>query len=195
MKIRNTAIAGMVLSLALFTAPAFAQSAAGVGAAGAPGASGSGERMTDTSPSRGAPGTQAPASAAPVGSAESKWMAQEGRDAANRADVGTNQTPREQRARSLQTATGREIALARAQGVPTAKAEHQRWLGSVALQKGDQIGAIRHFDRSRSELRQAGYAANEMNTNMTSLRAKETSRTPGAVNTNPTRGETAESSY
>jgi hypothetical protein len=59
------------------------------------------------------------------------------------------------RARWLETKVERNIVAARANGINVAKAEHQKWLGSEALSKGDRPGAMRHF--RLAERRAEGY--------------------------------------
>jgi len=46
---------------------------------------------------------------------------------------------------------------ARANGVNVAKAQHQKWLGSMALSKGYRPGAVRHFNFAERDLNAAGY--------------------------------------
>ena len=168
MKVRSIAIAGLTLSLALPTALVFAQ---------VPGAPSAGGPMTSV-PSAGSPGSNAPPGAGPIGSAESKWMSHGAERAAEQGMRSPEHTHLAREARSLQTQIGRDIASARAQGVDTGKARHQRWLGSVALQKGDDTGAIQHFRLAQKELRTSGYEARGINAESTSLNGKEASRGP-----------------
>jgi hypothetical protein len=187
MKIRMTAVAGLALSLTAFTVPAFAQ---GMGGAG-----GGGSQLMGNAPAAGAPGTQAPASGAPPGAASSDWMSHEGKHAATGQDNSPRATQSETQARRLQVQTGREITAARAQGKDVAQAARQRYLGSVALQKGDREGAIPYYRRAHAELERAGYASAKPNSSREAAHADETSRATGAVNINLDRGKTAASSY
>lgn len=193
------AIAGLTLSLAFCAAPAFAQvgggGTAGVGSAGMPGAGADGLPMS-MAPSAGSPGTQAPASAAPVGEAASNWMSNE---SVRKPRVGENYryhpVSTMKYARELQTVTGRDIAAARVDGLNIARAGRHRWLGGIALQKGDVQSAINYFKTAEADLDKAGYPNGPSNAGITAQRANQTSQSPGAVNTNPYRGATAESAY
>lgn len=145
--------AGLTIAMGAFAPCVFAQAGAGgVGGAatgGVPVTSGSGNTITGQAPSAGAPGTQAPASAAPVGSASSDYMAHEGANGPENSSMsGPAATNSETHARWLETKAERDIVAARSQGMNVAKAQHQKWLGSEALSKGDRPGAIRHFERA-----------------------------------------------
>ena len=108
---------------------------------------------------------------------------------------GPAATNSESNARSLETQIERDLVAARAKGVNVAKAQHQKWLGSMALSKGDRPGAVRHFQRAEDELRAEGLrvSSNGMHANdsRTNLNANETSQDPNAVNMHSNRGANA----
>src|SRR5437660_12417659 len=88
------------------------------------------------------------------------------------------------------------IVAARANGMNVAKAQHQKWLGSMALSKGDRPGAIRHFRLAENDLSAEGFRVSrngQYNKSRTNLNANETSQDPIAVNMNSNRG--ANSAY
>lgn len=91
---------------------------------------------------------------------------------------GPSAQDEETRARWLETKVERDIVAARADGVNVSKAQHQKWLGSTALSKGDRTGATRHFQRAERDLRAAGFrmSRNSMqdNDSRTNLNANET---------------------
>ncbi len=204
MKISKTAIAaGLTIAIGAFAPCAFAQAggagggaAAGGVASGAPATSAGGENMTRQSPSAGQPGTQAPASAAPVGSASSDYMANEGASGAKNGSMsGPTETNSETHARALETKVERDIVAARANGKNVAKAQHDKWLGSVALSKGDRPAAMKHFQRAERELRAEGYRmsrnSEQYNSSRTNLNANATSQDPSATNMHGNRGANA----
>jgi hypothetical protein len=67
-----------------------------------------------------------------------------------------------------------------------AKAQHQKWLGSMALSTGDRPGAVRHFQHAEDELRAEGLRVSsnslEANDSRSDLTTNETSQDPNAVN-------------
>ncbi|MBV8771478.1 MAG: hypothetical protein JO166_03960 [Deltaproteobacteria bacterium] len=186
--------AGLTIAMGAFAPSVFAQAGAGGAAAGgAPVTSGTGQGVTGQAPSTGAPGTQAPASAAPVGSASSDYMAHEGANGPENSSIsGPAATNAETHARWLETKTERDIVAARAKGMNVAKAQHQKWLGSTALSKGDRPGAIRHFERAENDLRAEGYRVSrngvQYNDTRTNLNANETSQNPNAANMHSNNG-------
>ncbi|HJU09572.1 MAG TPA: hypothetical protein VJ728_01780, partial [Candidatus Binataceae bacterium] len=164
--------------------------------AGMPAAGGAGSSMTGQPPATGQPGTQAPASAAPVGSASSDYMSHEGANGAEHSSIsGPSAKNSETHARRLETKVERDIAAARADGVNVAKAQHQKWLGSTALSKGDRAGAMHHFKLAERDLRAEGYRMSrnnvQYNDTRTNLNANETSQTPNAANMHSNRGTNA----
>ena len=189
--------AGLAIAIGAFAPSVFAQAGAGGTSGAAPSGmsvpSGTGQNMGQA-PSAGQPGTQAPASAAPVGSASSDYMANEGANGAQGSSMsGPAATNSETRARRLETKVQRDIVSARANGMNVARAEHHKWLGSMALSKGDRPGAIRHFELAERDLRTEGRNGAQYNNSRTDLNANETSQNPNAVNMHPNRG--ANSSY
>jgi hypothetical protein len=193
--------AGFTFAICAFAPSAFAQAGAG-GAAGAPGGmpatSAGGQSATNQAPSAGQPGTQAPASAAPVGAASSDYMANEGRNGARNSSIsGPGASNSETRARWLETKVERDIVAARANGMNVAKAEHHKWLGSVALSKGDRSGAMRHFDLAENDLNSTGFRTGRGNqqysNSRTNLNAHETNQSTNAANMHSNRG--ANSAY
>jgi hypothetical protein len=174
---RLLSIAGLTLTIGSLAPCAFAQGGAAVNQA----------------PSLGQPGTQAPASAAPIGSASSDYMSHEGNTHANVATPAS--TNDEIQARRTETAVERDIVAAKARGVNVATAQRQKWLGSIALSKGDRTEAMRHFNRAKVDLRKAGYRVGQnnvqLNDNRTNLNANETDQTPNAANMHPNSGAAA----
>jgi hypothetical protein len=171
---RLVSIASLTLTIGALAPCAFAQGGAAVNQA----------------PSLGQPGTQAPASAAPIGSASSDYMSHEGKTQAQEPTPAS--TRDEIRARQTETSVEREIVAAKARGVNVATAERQKWLGSIALSKGDRATAMKHFNRARADLRKAGYRVGrnnmQLNDNRTNLNANETDQTPNAANMHPNSG-------
>jgi hypothetical protein len=176
---RLLSIAGLTLTIGALAPCAFAQGGAAVNQA----------------PSLGQPGTQAPASAAPIGSASSDYMSHEGNP--HMQEPTPASTRNEIQARETETAVEREIVAAKAHGVNVATAERQKWLGSIALSKGDRTAAMSHFNRAKVDLRKAGYRVGrnnvQLNDNRTNLNANETDQTPNATNMHPNSG--AEGAY
>jgi hypothetical protein len=76
-----------------------------------------------------------------------------------------------------------------------AKAQHQKWLGSMALSTGDRPGAVRHFQHAEDELRAEGLRVSsnslEANDSRSNLIANETSQDPNAVNMHSNGGANA----
>src|SRR4051794_17530017 len=178
-----TAAAGLSLALGAFAPPVFAQ-AGGAGGGGAtsgggmPSTTGSGANVNNSSPSEGQPGTQAPSSAAPVGSSSSDYMSSESPSAAaNSGPSGTSATNNETQLRSTEVGLERDITTARQNGKNVSKAQHQKWLGSMALAKGDRVSAQHHFQRAKHDLSAQG--ANSGTTSQdesrSNLHANETS--------------------
>jgi hypothetical protein len=168
MEIRKIlATAGLALAIGAFAPCAFAQGGAGVNQA----------------PSEGQPGTQAPASAAPVGSGVSSYMSHEAP-----GDTSTENAPptlgaatkQEQKANRMEVKLERDITAARARGANVAAAQHQKWLGSIALRKGDRSEAMREFAKAEHDLSSRQLSNYSAANNR--LRAKETSQTPNAAN-------------
>lgn len=190
------AAAGLSVAIGGFVPCVFAQAPGGT-SSGMP-VTGSGSAVTQQAPSEGRPGTQAPASAAPVGSASSDYMSNEGPNAAESSSMkGPAAQNRETRARWWETKVERDIVAARNNGANVAKPQHQKWLGSEALSKGDQRGAIRHFELAERDLRAQGYGVsrdNRMQYNSSeNLHANETNQPSNATNMHPNRG--ANSAY
>jgi len=154
--------AGLTVAIGGFGPSVFAQAGGGAGgvagggaAAGAPAVAGSGANITHQVPSEGQPGTQ---SAAPGGSASSDYMSNDGANGPENSSMsGPSAQNEETRTRWLETKVERDIVAARADGVNVAKAQHQKWLGSAALSKGDRAGATRHFQRAERDLRAEGF--------------------------------------
>jgi hypothetical protein len=188
--------AGLTVALGAFAPCVFAQAGgAGGAAAGMPG-TGSGTNVTNQAPSEGQPGTQAPASAAPVGSASSDYMSSEAPNGGSNATMdGPSATDAETQTRALETKVERDIVSARANGIDVSKAEHQKWLGSTALSKGNRTNAMRHFERAERDLRAKGYqvSRNNVQTNDTraNLNAHETNQDANAANMHSNRGTNA----
>jgi hypothetical protein len=183
--------AGLTIAIGAFAPCVFAQAGAPAGSAGGGVPAMSGNPMTNEAPSAGAPGTQAPASAAPVGSASSDYMANEGRNGAENSTMsGPATTNSETRARWFETKAERDIVAARADGINVGKATHQKWLGSMALSKGDRTGAMRHFQLAERDLRSEGFGTSRSvsSESRTNLNANETSENPNAVNMHSNRG-------
>jgi hypothetical protein len=114
-------------------------------------------------------------------------MANEGTNAAtNSLMSGPAATNSETYVRSLETQVERDLVAARAKGMNVAKAQHQKWLGSMALSTGDRPGAMRHFQHAEDELRAEGLRVSsnslEANDSRRNLNANETSQHPNAVN-------------
>jgi hypothetical protein len=196
------AAAGLSLALGAFAPPVFAQAGGGGGGGsaatggGMPATSGSGQSVTNGSPSEGQPGTQAPSSAAPLGNASSDYMSSEGPNAAaNSAPSGQSATNSETQLRRTEVGIERDITTARHNGLNVPKAEHQKWLGSMALAKGDRVSAMRHFDRAKRDLAtQGGNAgATSQNESRSNLHANETSQPANAANMHSNNG--ASSAY
>jgi hypothetical protein len=154
--------------------------------------------ITNQAPSEGQPGTQAPASAAPVGAAASDYMANEGANGAQNSSMsGPAATRLETYARSLEITVERDLVAAHAEGVDVAKAQYQKWLGTMALTKGDRVGAVRHFELAENELRSEGVpvpvSSNgvQATDSLSNLHSNETSQNPNAVNMHSNRGANA----
>jgi hypothetical protein len=188
MKINKlVSIGGLAITIGAFAPAVFAQTG------GAPSAGGAG--VTANAPATGQPGTQAPASAAPIGSASSDYMSHEGHTPPT---VSTPASTREEtEARRTEVMVQRDIVAARARGLNVATAQHQKWLGSIALSKGDRATAMKDFNHAETDLRKAGYKMSEngvrLNDNRTNLNANETDQTPNAANMHPNSG--ANSAY
>jgi hypothetical protein len=190
------AAAGLTVAVGAFAPSAFAQVG---GAAGVPAVGGT--NITGQAPSAGQPGTQAPASAAPVGSAQSDYMSSESPNAPQNSSIsGPSATNKETRARWLETKVERDIVSARSNGVNVGKAAHQKWLGSVALSKGDRVDAIQHFNRAERDLRAAGFnVSNAAGSNVSrpnnlprsNLHGNETSQELNGADMNSNRGTNA----
>jgi hypothetical protein len=193
---RIVAAAGLTVALGAFAPSAFALGgAAGGAAAGVPAAGGS-TSGTNGAPSEGQPGTQAPASAAPIGSASSDYMSNEGANGPqNSSMTGPSAINSETEARRLETKAERDIVRARTDGLNVAKAQHQKWLGSIALSKGDRTGAVRHFELAEHDLRAEGFNLSrngvQYNDSRTNLNANETSQPSDAANMHSNRGTNA----
>ena len=166
MNLRNVLVAaGVSVALSGFAPPVFAQ----VGGAGAiagtvsgmpaVGTAGAGD-LTRQAPSAGQPGTQAPASAAPIGIASSSWMSNEGRNSAKNSSIlpGPGSTNRETQLRADETTLERDISTYRALGYNIQPAAWEKWLGSEALARGDQVDAGVHFQRAAMDLRRSAEA-------------------------------------
>jgi hypothetical protein len=95
----------------------------------------------------------------------------------------------ETQARRTEVMVQRDIVAARARGLNVATAQHQKWLGSIALAKGDRNTAMRCFNHAENDLRKAGYRVSrngvQLNDNRTNLNANETDQTPNAANMHP----------
>jgi hypothetical protein len=170
MRVKNIlAAAGLGLTIASFSPPVWAQvGGAGSGAPGGAGGFGgvSGMPAAGTAgasdifrqaPSAGQPGTQAPASAAPIGAASSDWMSNEGRGAANNSSAWPNaqRTNEEKRLRADEKTLERELSAYRALGYNIQPAAWEKWIGSEALARGDQVDAGVHFQRAATDLRRS----------------------------------------
>lgn len=185
------ASAGLSLAISGFAPCVFAQAPGG---AGAPAAGMPGGGVMQQAPAEGRPGTQAPASAAPIGSASSDYMSNEDANApANSSIKGPSAQNQETRARWWETKVQRDIVAARNNGTNVSKAQHQKWLGSEALSKGDQHGAIRHFELAERDLRE-GYSVSRNSVQYNrdnNLHANETDQPSNAVNMHSNRGANA----
>jgi hypothetical protein len=172
MKIGNIfAAAGFSLAIASFATPVLAQvggagsgstgGAIGFGGVSSPGmpAAGSGP-VFQQAPSAGQPGTQAPASAAPIGIASSDWMSNEGRGAAENSSAWptAQRTKEETRLRVDEKTLERNVSTYRALGYNIQPAAWEKWLGSEALARGDQVDAGVHFQRAATDLRRSAEA-------------------------------------
>jgi hypothetical protein len=172
MKVRNiVAAAGLSLTIASFSPPVWAQvggagsgatgGAIGLGGLSSPGmpAAGSGgpSGIFQQAPSAGQPGTQAPASAAPIGIASSDWMSNEGRGAAENSSAwpSAQRTNEEKRLRTDEKTLERDLSTYRALGYNIQPAAWEKWIGSEALARGDQVDAGVHFQRAATDLRQS----------------------------------------
>ena len=193
---KGVSAAALTIAIGAFAPSVFAQASAGGGApaVGVPAAGNQG--ITNQPPSTGQPGTQAPASAAPVGAASSDYMANEGANAATNSSMsGPAATNSETYARLLETQVERELLTARAKGMNVAKAQHQKWLGSMALSKGDRPRAVQHFQQAENELSAENLRASsnnvQANDSRSNLNANETSQDPNAVNMHSNRGANA----
>src|SRR5215470_4283093 len=131
------AAAGLTIAMGAFTPVVFAQAGGGATggcvSAGMPAAS---SGMVNQAPSEGQPGTQAPASAAPVGKASSDYMSSKETNAPQDYSMSRESTYNEEQARWHETKLERDITAARAAGINVGSAQHQKWLGSIALSKG-----------------------------------------------------------
>lgn len=173
------AVTGMAASISLFAPPLFAQAPTAGGA-------GSSSAVQQGAPATGQPGTHAPASAAPLGAASSEAMTHGGSSAASAEMPSPKDIHSEKELRRMEVKTGRDIAAAQGQGKDVAKAQRQRWLGSVALSKGDRRMAWKHFNRAERELSTAPMASS--NADRTDTNAMTTDRDPNASHMNPNRG-------
>jgi hypothetical protein len=186
--------AGMTIALGAFAPFVFAQAGAGgVGSATSGGVPVTSGGITSQPPSAGQPGTEAPASAAPIGAASSDYMASEGANGAKTSSMsGPTATNSETHARRLETKVERDIVAARANGMNVAKAQHQKWLGSMALSKGDRPAAVRHFELAERDLRLEGSGISrngeQYNRSRTNTNANETDQYTNAVNMHSNRG-------
>jgi hypothetical protein len=192
---KGVSTAALTIAIGAFAPSVFAQAPAGGAPAGGMPAAGN-QGITNQAPSTGQPGTQAPASAAPVGAASSDFMANEGANVATNSSMsGPAATNSETYARSLETQVERDLVAARAKGMNVAKAQHQKWLGSMALSKGDRPGAVQHFQHAEDELRAENLRASsnnvQANDSRSNLNANETSQDPNAVNMHSNRGANA----
>jgi hypothetical protein len=190
--------AALTIAVGAIAPSVFAQGGApgggGAPAGGIPAAGTNG--ITNQAPYAGQPGTQAPASAAPIGAASSDYMANEGAHGAKNSSMsGPAAINSETYARSLETEVERDLVAARTKGINVAKAQHHKWLGSMALSKGDRPGAVRDFQRAENELRAEGFRVSgnglQANDSRTNLNANETSQDPNAVNMHSNRGANA----
>ncbi|MBV8357498.1 MAG: hypothetical protein JO189_06120 [Deltaproteobacteria bacterium] len=147
-----------------FAPAVFAQAggAAGGVSAGMPAGSGA-ANMVNQAPSAGQPGTQAPASAAPIGKASSDYMSSKETNAPQDYSMSKQSTYNEEQARWHETKLERDITAARAAGINVGSAQHQKWLGSIALSKGDRTEAMRHFMRADQDLNDAGFRVSSNN--------------------------------
>jgi hypothetical protein len=106
-------------------------------------------------------------------------------------------TRQETEVRRKEVAVQRDIVAARAHGLNVATAQHNKWLGSIALAKGDRDTAMKDFNRAENDLRKAGYRMSEngvqLNGSRSNLNANETDQTPNAANMHPNSG--ASSAY
>jgi hypothetical protein len=123
-------------------------------------------------------------------------MANEGTNGAKGSAIrGPAATDSETYARSLENRVERDIVAARAKGMNIATAQHHKWLGSMALSKGDRPGAVRHFQQAEDELRAEGLRVSrngvQANDTRTNLNANATSQDPNAVNMHSNRGANA----
>jgi hypothetical protein len=186
--------AALTITIGALTPSVFAQAPAGGAPAG--GMPVTGTNGINQAPSAGQPGTQAPASPAPIGAASSDYMANEGANGAKNSSMsGPAATNSDIYARSLETRVERDLVAARARGMNVAKAQHQKWLGSMALSKGDRPGAVRHFQRAEDELRTEGFRVSsngvQANDAQSNLNANEISQDPNAVNMHANNGANA----
>jgi len=147
----------LTIAINAFAPSVFAQApGGGAPAGGMPAAGNSG--IINQAPSAGQPGNQAPANAAPIGAASSDYMANEGANDAKHSSInGPAATKSETYARVFETQVERDLVAARAAGMNVDTAQHQKWLGSMALSKGNRRGAVQHFQRAEDELRAEGF--------------------------------------
>ena len=189
------AAAGLTIAMGAFAPVVFAQAgggAAGGGvSAGMPGA-GSGSAMINQAPSAGQPGTQAPASAAPIGKASSDYMSSKETNAPQDYSMSSESTYSEEQARWNETKLEHDITAARAAGINVNKAAHQKWLGSVALSKGDRAEAMRHFQLAEQDLNNEGFRVSsnnaQYNNSNTYLNGNKTSEETNGANLHSNRG-------
>jgi hypothetical protein len=123
-------------------------------------------------------------------------MSSEGRRAAVNfgpasALPGKSATQSEKQLRAREVALERDIMATRAQGTNVSQATHEKWLGSMALKKGDKIDAMQHFDRAAKHLALARAGDSSTSRSRTSLHANETNQPDGATNMHSNRSSTS----
>jgi hypothetical protein len=193
---KTVAAAGLAMTLGAFAPPLFAQSSGAGGGTSANSVSSTtngnesaGNTGQDTA---GQPGTQAPASAAPLGSSSSDYMSSEGPDAAaNSGPSGRMATNSEKQLRSKEVALERDIVRARANGANVSKAQHQKWLGSMALAKGDRVSAMRHFSHAEQDLTRERNNGAPSNESRGDAHANQTNQPSNAANMHSNNGTNA----
>jgi hypothetical protein len=113
-------------------------------------------------------------------------MSYEGRSAAENSSLfpTTGATNQERRLRADEKTLERDLVAYRARGYNIQPAKWEKWLGSEALARGDQVDAAKHFQRSANDLRRlsetGAYALQRNYDSDASMHGHETSQTTSA---------------
>jgi len=106
--------------------------------------------------------------------------------------MSSESTYSEEQARWNETKLERDITAARAAGINVNKAAHHKWLGSVALSKGDRAEAMRHFQLAEQDLNNEGFRVSsnnaQYNNSNTYLNGNKTSEETNGANLHSNRG-------